>query len=243
MRYHSFDRAMRGRFGCKVYKLSLDGGFGCPNRDGTVGARGCSFCSARGSGEFAASAWLPIEEQLACARARVAHKNPGGKYIAYFQSYTNTYAPPERLRSLFSAAAAPEDIVALDEYFDDTQASARYLAAHEKDLAKCPEDSVLLHTGIVYADVSVALSHDALELLKMSTLFPKIGDNNLSMKIIRAYDACDLTVSNVARYLTRRDNHRAEVARWLIDQPIPEEYMDTGDIQDAIDAIDTFLRK
>ena len=136
-----------------------------------------------------------------------------------------------------------EDIVDLDEYFDDTQASARYLAAHEKDLAKCPEDSVLLHTGIVYADVSVALSHDALELLKMSTLFPKIGDNNLSMKIIRAYDACDLTVSNVARYLTRRDNHRAEVARWLIDQPIPEEYMDTGDIQDAIDAIDTFLRK
>ena len=114
MRYHSFDRAMRGRFGCKVYKLSLDGGSGCPNRDGTVGARGCSFCSARGSGEFAASAWLPIEEQLACARARVAHKNPGGKYIAYFQSYTNTYAPPERLRSLFSAAAAPEDIVALD---------------------------------------------------------------------------------------------------------------------------------
>ena len=136
-----------------------------------------------------------------------------------------------------------EDIVALDEYFDDTQASARYLAAHEKDLAQCPEDSVLLHTGIVYADVSVALSHDALELLKMSTLFPKIGDNNLSMKIIRAYDACDLTVSNVARYLTRRDNHRSEVARWLIDQPIPEEYMDTGDIQDAIDAIDTFLRK
>ena len=114
MRYHSFDRAMRGRFGCKVYKLSLDGGFGCPNRDGTVGARGCSFCSARGSGEFAASAWLPIEEQLACARARGAHKNPGGKYIASFQSYTNTYAPPERLRSLFSAAAAPEDIVALD---------------------------------------------------------------------------------------------------------------------------------
>ena len=136
-----------------------------------------------------------------------------------------------------------EDIVDLDEYFDDTQVSARYLAAHEKDLAKCPEDSVLLHTGVVYADVSVALSHDALELLKMSTLFPKIGDNNLSMKIIRAYDACDLTVSNVARYLTRRDNHRAEVARWLIDQPLPEEYMDTGDIQDAIDAIDTFLRK
>ena len=147
------------------------------------------------------------------------------------------------VRSALELVRSELATVALDEYFDDTQASARYLAAHEKDLAKCPEDSVLYHTGVIYADVSVALSHDALELLKMSTLFPKIGDNNLSMKIIRAYDACDLTVSNVARYLTRRDNHRAEVARWLIDQPIPEEYMDTGDIQDAIDAIDTFLRK
>ena len=114
MRYLSFDRAMRQRFGCKIYKLSLDGGFGCPNRDGAVGVRGCSFCSARGGGEFAASAWLPIEEQLACARARVAHKNPGGKYLAYFQSYTNTYAPPQILRGLFSAAIAPTEIIGLD---------------------------------------------------------------------------------------------------------------------------------
>ena len=114
MRYYSFNRAMQDRFGCKVYKLSLDGGFGCPNRDGTVGTRGCTFCSARGSGEFAASSWLPVEAQLAAARARVAHKNPGGKYIAYFQSYTNTYAPPDRLRSLYSAATAPEDVVGLD---------------------------------------------------------------------------------------------------------------------------------
>ena len=161
--------------------------------------------------------------------------------INYGQDRKDVRSALELVRS--ELATNLEDIVALDEYFDDTQASARYLAAHEKDLAKCPEDSVLLHTGIVYADVSVALSHDALELLKMSTLFPKIGDNNLSMKIIRAYDACDLTVSNVARYLTRRDNHRAEVARWLIDQPIPEEYMDTGEVLAAIDAIDTFLRK
>ena len=91
MRYHSFDQAMRRRFGCKIYKLCLDGGFGCPNRDGTVGDRGCSFCSAKGSGEFAASAWLPVNRQLAEAKRRVAHKNPGGKYVAYFQSYTGTY--------------------------------------------------------------------------------------------------------------------------------------------------------
>ena len=136
-----------------------------------------------------------------------------------------------------------DDIGALDDYFADTQTSARYLAAHEKDLAQCPEDSVLLHTGIVYADVSVALSHDALELLKMSTLFPKIGDNNLSMKIIRAYDACDLMVSNLTRYFSRRDAQGKDAAHFLVDQPIPEEYLDAADIRAAIDAIDTFLRK
>ena len=162
-----------------------------------------------------------------------------------------------------------EDIGMLDEFLDETQVSARYLAAHEKDLAKCPEDSVLYHTGVIYADVSVALSHDALELLKMSTLFPKIGDNNLSMKIIRAYDACDLLVSNFTRYLSFRDNQGSDKAqrlidqskptkssdikkftdrivlkaRWLINEPMPEEFMDVSDIQAAIDAIDTFLRK
>lgn len=114
MHYRSFHMAMAERFGCKVYKLSLDGGFGCPNRDGTIGTRGCSFCSHLGSGDFAAPADPDIRAQLENAKARVAHKNPGGKYIAYFQSYTNTYAPPEILKSLFSAAIAPEDIVALD---------------------------------------------------------------------------------------------------------------------------------
>ena len=136
-----------------------------------------------------------------------------------------------------------EDIGMLDEFLDETQVSARYLAAHEKDLAKCPEDSVLYHSGMVYADVSAAFSHDALELLKMSALFPKIGDNNLSMKIIRAYDTCDLMVSNVTRYFSHRDAQGKGAARYLLEQPIPEEYTDAGDIQAAIDAIDSFLRK
>ena len=114
MHYRSFHKAMLDRFGCKVYKLSLDSGFGCPNRDGTVGTRGCSFCSRLGSGDFAAPADPDIRAQLEAAKARVAHKNPGGKYIAYFQSYTNTYAPPQTLKARFSAAIEPEDIVALD---------------------------------------------------------------------------------------------------------------------------------
>ena len=101
----------REKFGCKVYKLSLDGGFTCPNRDGTLGTGGCIFCS--GSGEFAEGACDSVREQLRLAKLRVSAKNKEGKYIAYFQSFTNTYAPVERLRSLYFAAIEPEDVVGL----------------------------------------------------------------------------------------------------------------------------------
>ena len=100
-------------FGTKVYKLSLDGGFTCPNRDGTVGTGGCIFCSAAGSGEFAEGACDSVSAQLEKATARVEGKNKGGKYIAYFQSFTGTYAPASRLRQLYREAIAPEDIVGL----------------------------------------------------------------------------------------------------------------------------------
>ena len=99
------------KFGCKVYKLSLDGGFTCPNRDGTLGSRGCIFCT--GSGEFAEGGPEPIALQLEKAKLRVGSKNKDGKYIAYFQAFTNTYAPVEHLRRLYYEAIAPEDIVGL----------------------------------------------------------------------------------------------------------------------------------
>lgn len=98
-------------FGCKVYKLSLDGGFSCPNRDGTLGTGGCIFCT--GSGEFAEGGCDPIALQLERAKDRVRSKNKDGKYIAYFQAFTNTYAPVEYLRRLYYEAIAPEDIVGL----------------------------------------------------------------------------------------------------------------------------------
>ena len=98
-------------FGCKVYKLSLDGGFTCPNRDGTLGTGGCIFCT--GSGEFAEGGPDPIEVQLERARSRVRSKNKGGKYITYFQAFTNTYAPVEQLRKLYYEAIAPEEILGL----------------------------------------------------------------------------------------------------------------------------------
>ena len=99
------------KFGCKVYKLSLDGGFSCPNRDGTLGTGGCIFCT--GSGEFAEGGPDPIAVQLERAKLRVNRKNKNGKYMAYFQAFTNTYGPIEKLRKIYCEAMAPEEIVGL----------------------------------------------------------------------------------------------------------------------------------
>jgi hypothetical protein len=104
---------LRETFGCKVYKLALNAGFTCPNRDGTLGTGGCIFCSAGGSGEFAEDAGKSITERIEAGKARVARKIRDGKYIAYFQAYTNTYAPVESLRPLYMEAAGHPDIVAI----------------------------------------------------------------------------------------------------------------------------------
>ena len=119
MNYLSFNDAMRARFGTKVYRLSLQSGCTCPNRDGTIGTGGCTFCSEGGSGDFAAPL-LPIGEQIEEARKRVDAKISASiapqdrRYIAYFQSYTNTYGDPERLRRVYSEALQHPQIVALD---------------------------------------------------------------------------------------------------------------------------------
>lgn len=110
--YKTANAYYKEKFGCKVYKLSLDGGFTCPNRDGSVSTGGCIFCSALGGGEFAEHG-TNIAEQLEKAKKRVADKIKDGKYIAYFQSFTNTYAPVERLKALFYEAIAPDYIVGL----------------------------------------------------------------------------------------------------------------------------------
>ena len=104
--------ALLAQYGEKVYKLSLSAGCTCPNRDGTVGVGGCAFCSAGGSGDFAAGP-APLEEQIAEARARIARKTDARKFIAYFQSFTNTYGDPERLESLYRQTLLRPEIVAL----------------------------------------------------------------------------------------------------------------------------------
>ena len=110
--YRTFHQHSREKFGCKVYKLSIDGGFSCPNRDGTLGHGGCIFCNETGSGDFAACGGS-ITQQLQDAKKWVEKKNKDGKYMAYFQSFTNTYGEPEVLHSRYMEAIAPEDVVGL----------------------------------------------------------------------------------------------------------------------------------
>lgn len=111
--YTTLNEHYRARFGCKVYKLSLDAGFTCPNRDGSIGTRGCVFCSASGSGEFAEKSCGSITQQLEKARERVRGKVKDGKFIAYFQAFTNTYAPVATLEKLYREAMDAPQIVAL----------------------------------------------------------------------------------------------------------------------------------
>lgn len=96
-----------------MYKLAINGGFTCPNRDGTLGTRGCIFCSRGGSGEFAESKEKSVTQQIDNGKKRVEKKIKDGKYIAYFQAFTNTYAPLCKLRSLYTEAINHPDIVAL----------------------------------------------------------------------------------------------------------------------------------
>lgn len=111
--YRSLNEYYRSIFGRKAAKISLDGGFTCPNRDGTCGTRGCLFCSAGGSGDFAENAALSITEQIAKGKAQTAGKWKNPAYIAYFQAFTNTYAPVEELRQKYEEALACPEIEGL----------------------------------------------------------------------------------------------------------------------------------
>ena len=111
--YYSLDYYIKNTFGEKLYKISLNAGMTCPNRDGSLGTGGCIFCSRGGSGDFASSASLSITEQIETGKRQAAGKFKGNGYIAYFQAYTNTYAPSGYLRKVFMEAAAHPDIRAV----------------------------------------------------------------------------------------------------------------------------------
>ncbi|MBM7660461.1 radical SAM protein (TIGR01212 family) [Bacillus mesophilus] len=112
-RYHSWNYHLRHHFGHKVFKVALDGGFDCPNRDGTVAHGGCTFCSAAGSGDFAGNRAESIEKQFHDIKDKMHHKWKSGKYLGYFQAFTNTHAPVKELREKFEVVLKQEGVVGL----------------------------------------------------------------------------------------------------------------------------------
>ena len=118
MKQRTVNQYLKEKYGQKIYKIAIDGGFTCPNRDGRLDTRGCIFCSAGGSGDFAEDRSLSVTEQIERGKRRVESKMPSdqkesNKYIAYFQAFTNTYAPVEHLKSLYMEAVRHPDIVAI----------------------------------------------------------------------------------------------------------------------------------
>ena len=111
--YRSINDVLKEKYGCKVYKIALSTGCTCPNRDGTVGVGGCIFCNEKGSGDFAGKPFEPVSVQLKKGKELIRRKVKDGKFIAYFQSFTNTYSTPERLEPLFMEAIRDEEVVAL----------------------------------------------------------------------------------------------------------------------------------
>lgn len=111
--YYSLNTYLKHTFGEKLYKIALDGGMTCPNRDGTLGTRGCIFCSRGGSGEFTPSRQLSVTEQIEAAKLIVRQKQKDGQYIAYFQAFTNTYAPVDYLERIFMEAIIHPDVAIL----------------------------------------------------------------------------------------------------------------------------------
>lgn len=112
-RYHSWNFHLRQQFGQKIFKVPLDAGFNCPNRDGTVASGGCTFCSKRGSGDFAGNRKDDLVTQFKSIKEKMHKKWPNGKYLGYFQAYTNTYAPVEELKEMYEVILEQEGVVGL----------------------------------------------------------------------------------------------------------------------------------
>ena len=112
-RYNTFNAHLKRQFGCKVYRVSIDAGFTCPNRDGTVATGGCIYCGERGAASIGAERQLSIADQVRAGMVVMRKKNNAEKFIAYFQSYTNTYDDIEALRALYDEALSVEGVVGL----------------------------------------------------------------------------------------------------------------------------------
>lgn len=159
--YYSLDYYCKETFGEKVYKIALDGGFTCPNRDGTIGYGGCIFCSRGGSGEFAADIHEPhtgrtVFEEIQKGLSLFHEKKTGNQYIAYFQAYTGTYDRPERLYALYSAALSHEKIIGISIATRPDCLGAEVLAVFKRLQREFPDKLIWIELGLqtIHADTA-----------------------------------------------------------------------------------------
>lgn len=193
-RYHTYDYYLRHAFGEKVAKITLDGGFTCPNRDGTCGTGGCIYCSGRGSGDFTESPLLSVNEQFRLQAERIRQKWDARKFIAYFQAFTSTYAPLSRLKELYEQALACEGVVGLnigtradclpDEVIDYlAQLSKRTVVTVELGLQTVHDDTARKigrgHDYAVFLDAYRRLREKAPRVrIGIHLIFGLIGEND-----------------------------------------------------------------
>lgn len=146
--YHSLDSYLKDTYGEKIFKIALDAGMTCPNRDGALDTRGCTFCSAGGSGDFAVSAKSSVREQLENGRAMFGSKNTGNRFIAYFQAYTNTYAPVPHLEDLFTQALETSYVAGISIATRPDCLPAPVLALLERLRAAYPDKFIWVELGL-----------------------------------------------------------------------------------------------
>jgi radical SAM protein (TIGR01212 family) len=150
-RYNDFNTSLKAQFGCRVQKITIDAGLSCPNRDGTLSTGGCIYCNARGSGTGALAAGMSLTDQIAAARKILAKRYGAKRFIAYFQSFSNTYAPRATLRRLYEEALGPEDIVGL----------AIGTRPDCIDAPKLDDLEELARTRLVWLEYGLQSAHDA----------------------------------------------------------------------------------
>ena len=201
-RYFSLNSYLRREFGCKVYKLALDGGFTCPNRDDTLDLRGCIFCSGRGSGDFAVSACDDVYASIERAKQGISSKIRDGKFIAYFQSFTGTYAPIERLREIYTSAISHPDIAALSIGTRPDCINDEVLALLD-ELNKIKPVWIELGLQSIHADTAEYIRrHYPLEVFDEAVRkLKKIGINVIVHMIIGLPNETDQMIYDTAEYI------------------------------------------
>ena len=225
-RYHTLDYYYKNKYGCKVFKVSLNGGFSCPNIDGTVGYGGCIYCSKTGSGEFAGDKKDEIHEQFTKVKTMMHKKWPEAKYIAYFQARTNTYAPVSVLKELYEEALKEDNVIGLNIATRPDAISDECLE-YLNELNKKTDLTIELGLQTTKEETTKLINRcHTLECFE--NMVNKLRDNNIKMvvHIINGlpYETKD-DMLNTVKYLNNLDIQGVKIHMLSVCKETPLEYM------------------